>query len=1061
MSFYMMNITGQNLKFKSFKTDDGLSGSTVSCFYKTKNNLLWIGSDKGIDLFTGRDFIPLKNFIADSVSHTQVPVTSMVELQKNSIWAGTWGDGIFNVNIETGEYKHYRAESNLNSHTISDNYINCLKVFEEQLWIGTNYCLSQKSGDQFIHYTFEEVLTKGIPDIRAIVPKYRHLLSIFTNAGEIIELNTQTGTYHKVADIKAPIKNITCIEKDKENRYWIGTEYSGLILLDENYQLINPASSLVDQLSNSHLSDIVAHPEHGIFISSDGGGLYIVNPANYSFKRIRHSYANTHSLTSNQLESLYFDSDGLLWAGYFKGGFSTSMYESDGIEHIYKTQENNGLLPNKNVNCFAEDFKNNIWVGTESGLAIFDNDFKPAKQTLFQKKIINELKELPVTSLSSSKNHEKIYAGTYNNGLFVIDLKQNKITNHHTANSDLESNFIRDVKELNDAQAYVATVDGGFYKYKNERFEKVKVYFADKYEIQDFFHIELINNEKLWLSSAGKGALRISTPSGSGEVFESILSTICYSSCINADSSTFIATNKGIFKYDKASNTFKALYSGRDAIDFYGIIEVSQPYLWISSSSGLHRFNKNTNLLETVSSPNLQSKEFNPGAFYKRHNGQLLFGGTNGFNIISTDQFSANTKPGNLFISELKIYNTSIKPRQQYDEHQIISKQINYTKELRLSHNIDLFSIRVEAIDYYSQSTGIAYTISKNGNQSEIFYTDGEIPFVNMQPGKYKLKIYPAHSSNGIINNTASKEITIVKEAPWWQSYWLFAALFLSIISIILALHLLRIRELRKAKRTLQKKVTERTAALLSQKERLQYQKNSLQEMLAQNKKLESFKESIINMIVHDLKNPLNGIIGLSSLNEAEYLEHINSASRQMLCLVENILDVRRYETHSLKLFYQQCDIRQLVNESIDEVRFLLKDNQIEILNLITPLQVSIDKDIIRRVYINLLTNAIKYSKVNGKITLRSTLTDERKEKMLLLSVQDEGHGIPEKYRESIFDLYQQVMTKKSGKANSNGLGLSFCKIAVNEHGGKIWVDSEIGKGATFFIQMPLQNPFQ
>ncbi len=1021
--------------------------------------MLWIGSDKGVDLFTGHCFIPLRSFINDSASYTQVPSTAITEHENNSIWVGTWGDGLYSVNIESGDYKHYRAENELNNNTISDNYINCLKVYDDQLWIGSNYCLSQKSGNQFIHYNFEEVLTKGTPDIRAIIPRYQHLLSIFTSSGEIIELNTQTGTYHKVGEIKAPLNNITCVEKDQENRYWIGTEYNGLILLGENYNRITPAAPLAEQLSKAHISAITAHSDYGIFIGSDGGGLFIINPADYSFKRIENSFTDTHSLTSNQLESLFIDSNGILWLGYFRAGFSQSMYETDGIEHVYKLNANGGLLPNKNVNCFTEDSKRNIWVGTESGLAVYDKDYRPARQTSFEKKVIKKLENLPVTSLSSSVNQKKIYAGTYNNGLFIIDLKENKITNRHADNSNLESSFIRDVKELNDSLLYVATVDGGFYKYYNDRFEKVKVYFDDKYEIQDFFHIELINKEYLWLSSAGKGVLRIHAPGGKGEVFESVLSTICYCTHTNADQSTYIATNKGIFKYDKPSNTFKPVHTGPEPVDYYGIIEDDLSNIWISSSSGLHRFNHNTLQLKTVSSPNLQGKEFIPGAFYKRNNGQLLFGGTNGFNIVSPERFSSKPNPVNLFISELKLYNTPIKPGQLYDDQQIINKHINYTEAINISHDIDLFSIRVNAIDYFDQSTNIAYTISNNRKQGDVFYSEGEITFFNMQPGKYTLRIYPVSTSDGQIKQSAFKEITIVKKAPWWHSYWLFAALFISIIGIILTLHLLRIRELRKTKRTLQKKITERTAALLSQKERLQYQKNSLQEMLAQNKKLESFKESIINMIVHDLKNPLNGIIGLSSLNEAEYLEHINSASRQMLCLVENILDVRRSETHSLQLFYQHCDIRQLVNEAIDEVHFLLKDNQIEILNQIDTIELSLDKDIIRRVFINLLTNAIKYSKVNGKITLRGTLSDQQKEKMLLLSVQDEGHGIPEKYRESIFDLYQQIMTKKSGKASSNGLGLSFCKIAVNEHAGKIWVESEIGKGATFFIQIPLQKP--
>ncbi|WP_289054937.1 sensor histidine kinase [Carboxylicivirga marina] len=1046
-------LCGNDLKFKSFNLDDGISGSTVTCFYKSHNQLMWLGTDKGIDLFTGHDFIPLHQFIVDSAHTTQSSITDITTLDNKTLWAGTWGDGLFSVNIETGQYKHYWAAEELNNSTISDNYINCLEVFDDQLWIGTNYCLSHTTGNGFTHYEFEEVLTKGIPDIRGIIPRYNQLLSIFTNSGEIIELNSQTGTYKKVAEIAVPLSNITRVVKDKYKRYWIGTEYSGLILLDENYQILQPEAPFFKSLKNSHISDLKSHPEYGVFVSSDGGGLFLINPDNLKYKHFKHDN-DKNSLASNQLESLLIDDEGLLWIGYFKGGFSKANYEGDGIKHYYKRN----ILPNRNVNCFAEDFSGTIWIGTENGLSILDKSFKQENLSTFNKKVSKLLQNYPVTSLSTNHNKEKVYIGTYNNGLFIINLSKKSIVNLTKNNSRLQSNFIRSVKEADDSTLYIASVDGGLYKYDGNVCEKIKVYYQNNYEIQDFFHIELIDDKSLWLSSAGKGVLRINTSTGSGELFDSVISTICYSTCITKDSSVYIATNKGLFEYNSGNNEFNIVSDKYPNIEYYGISESSKEYLWISSSSGLFRFNRTNNELEGINSLNIQNIEFHPGSFYQLDNGMLLFGGTNGFNLIDTEQFTPHHDTPEIFISELKIYNTSIKPGQPHNNNGKLERQINYVDEISIAADIDLFSLRVNSLSYRNFHTNkVAYKITQNNKESEFFYADGEIIFLNMKPGQYELSIYPINPSNNEVIKASAKKISIIKHSPWWRSYWVYIALLLVISLTVLILHKLRTREYRRTEKILQKKVTERTAALLSQKERLQHQKNELQQILVKNEKLESFKEVIISMIIHDLKNPLNGIIGLSSLNEVEYLEHINSSSRQMLCLVENILDVRRYETHSLKLFYQHCDIRQLANEAIDEVRFLLKNNQIEIINLTTPMQVNVDKDIMRRVYINLLTNAIKYSKINGKITLRSVTNNKQNEKTLLLSVQDEGHGIADDFKESIFDLYQQIELKKSGQANSNGLGLSFCKIAVNEHHGKIWVESAIGKGSTFNIEIPIQ----
>ncbi|WP_185969080.1 ATP-binding protein [Carboxylicivirga sp. M1479] len=1053
-----IQLFATDIKFKSYQLEDGLSNSTIKCFYKTENGLMWIGTEQGIDLFNGQGFIPLHQFITDSTHTLQAPVTSITtisELQNNQLWAGTWGDGLFNVNIETGEYRHFWALPELSNSTISDNYINCLTTFENNLYIGSNYCLSVfNSKNQFIHYDFAEILRKGIPDIRAIVPKDEHLLSIFTNSGEIIEFNTHTSTYKRVGEIEGSTNNITKVIRDHQNKYWIGTEYNGLILLNEDYELLQLPKQLASELNQSHISDIICHPKYGTFISSDGGGLYIIDNNNYSVQRLTQTNSK-NTLTSNQLESLFLDDDGILWVGYFKAGFSKANYEGDGIRHIYQSDNERQLLPNKNVNGFVKDSNGLLWVATENGISILNQDFKAANRSGIYAEAIKVLEGLPVTSLTANIHSNIIYAGTYNNGLFCINLKNNKIYNYNKYNSKLTSNFIRDVKAANDTLTYVATVDGGLYKFEDQQFTKIKVYHQNQYELLDFFHIEIIDTNHLWLSSAGKGVIKINTSTGSGEMYQSVGSHISYSTCVTVDSAIYIATNKGVYQLNKTLNDFELIKTMPTDINYYGIIEVDSA-LWLSTSSGLLKYNRISATVENINSINVQGKEFHPGAFYKLNNTQLLFGGTNGFNIINTKKYQSKPKDSFVFISEFKIYNKLVKPLQQYADNLFLPQQINYTKEITIPHHVDLFSIHANVINYKSHgNNGIVYTISDDAKSGKTYTSNGDISFLNIKPGNYKLSIYPINSTNNKPIVDAAKHIMIKKRLPWWQSYWVYIAFFILITITILFIHRMRVKELSKTKLALQKKVTERTATLLSQKERLQQQKLELQQSIEHNKQLESFKESMINMIVHDLKNPLNGIIGLSSLNESEYLEHINSASRQMLCLVENILDVRRYETHSLKLFYQNCDIRQLANEAIDEVRFLLKDSQIEILNLITPMQLSVDKDIMRRVYINLLTNAIKYSSVNGQISLRSILKEQPNEKSLLLSVSDEGRGIPQEYQESIFDLYQQVDTKKSGQANSNGLGLSFCKIAIDEHNGKIWVESDRGKGATFFFEIP------
>jgi len=1049
-----------DLKFDSYDVSMGLSGSTVTCIYKDGNNLQWIGTNHGIDLFTGSAFIPLRNFISDSLETSNTYITCITEF-KGALWAGSWGNGLFQNSLKTGKFEQYKEGNSLSPKNISNNYINCLLQYDDQLWIGTNYCLSQTKGDNvFTHYTFEEVLTKGIPDIKAVIPKDELLLSVFTNSGEILELNTQTGSYKKVAEINFPIQHITKVIKDENNRYWIGTEYSGLVVLDHNYEAIATKAQVFNELNNSHISDICSHEQHGIFVSSDGKGLYIVNPKDFTFKTINKASDHKYTLKSNQLESTLMDNEGVLWIGYFKGGFSKTLYTGDGITHHYKSNSALNLLPNKNVNAIVKDIDENIWIGTENGVVLTDKNlrFKPLSnfQLLVSKKLINT----PITSLTCNNNRNQIYIGTYNNGLFIIDLKPSRISQINKSNSSIESNFIRDVKNLNDSISYIATIDGGLYRYKNNQLEKIKVYFKSNYEIQDFFHISLLDNDHLWLSSAGKGPIKINTQTGSGKLYESLSSTISHSSLITSDSSLYVATNKGLFLLNDDEKDFSCVTPQHTHISFYGIIEDKAKLLWLSTSNGIYRYKPETQSLIKINSFNLQGQEFLPGAHSKIDSSTLIFGGTNGLNCIQPDMIVTDTSKVDLFISELKIYGTPFKPGNRHNDKFKLDKQINYLNSITIPSDIDLFSIVVNPIDYKNpENSKIAYTINDGKNISSFIYFNGEISFVKLKAGKYKLNIHSLDLENNEPDINNFRQLLIIKEKPWWQSYWTYIVIITFAACIVIILSIVRAKEYRKTKRLLQKKVTERTASLLSQKNQLQNKTKELESILKENRKLESFKESIISMIVHDLKNPLNGIIGLSSLNEAEHLEHINSASRQMLYLVENILDVRRHESTGLQLFYQQCNIRQLSNEAINEIRFLLKNNEIELINLTTPQQVEVDKDILRRVYINLLTNAIKYSRLNGKITLRSILKDETSEKTLLLSVQDEGQGIKAENLYSIFDLYQQFDSKKSGQTYSNGIGLSFCKIALKAHKGNIWVKSEQGKGSTFYFSIPIQKP--
>lgn len=222
---------------------------------------------------------------------------------------------------------------------------------------------------------------------------------------------------------------------------------------------------------------------------------------------------------------------------------------------------------------------------------------------------------------------------------------------------------------------------------------------------------------------------------------------------------------------------------------------------------------------------------------------------------------------------------------------------------------------------------------------------------------------------------------------------------------------------------------------LAEQKEEIQSQHEKLVE-------LDSFKEGMTGMIVHDLKNPLNAIINVSNDIKAK------QSGKQMLNMVMNLLDVAKYEQSSMVIDKSAYSLLELSRNAIDEVQFLVEQKSIIITNNIKPeIGIRGDKEIIERIFINLLTNAIKYTPNNGSINLEVSITSTG---FVEVKVIDSGEGIPADKVHSVFDKFGQVAAKSSGKVRSTGLGLTFCKMAVEAHGGSIKVESQVASGTTF-----------
>ena len=230
-----------------------------------------------------------------------------------------------------------------------------------------------------------------------------------------------------------------------------------------------------------------------------------------------------------------------------------------------------------------------------------------------------------------------------------------------------------------------------------------------------------------------------------------------------------------------------------------------------------------------------------------------------------------------------------------------------------------------------------------------------------------------------------------------------------------------------------------------------------------QMRALDKVKNDLTHMIVHDLRTPLTSLLtGLQTLQgsdclvatEQEILDISVAGGHTLLGMINDLLDVSKMEDGSLKLDQSPVALSELVEEACRQVGWLVEEKRLILRAEIAPKAALAyaDSDMLRRVLINLLGNAIKFTRA-GAITVSASL--EPGGHAILVGVRDNGEGIPKEAFGHIFEKFGQVETREGGKKMSTGLGLTFCKLVVEAHGGRIWVESELGQGSTFFFTLP------
>jgi PAS domain S-box-containing protein len=254
---------------------------------------------------------------------------------------------------------------------------------------------------------------------------------------------------------------------------------------------------------------------------------------------------------------------------------------------------------------------------------------------------------------------------------------------------------------------------------------------------------------------------------------------------------------------------------------------------------------------------------------------------------------------------------------------------------------------------------------------------------------------------------------------------------------------------IREYSQSLEHKVAERTAELTQANQEL--------------KRLDQLRQDLTNMVVHDMKGPLAGLMGNLDLlaygqldeYQRESLDMASLAGEDLLRMIMNLLDIGRLEENRLNLSCEEVDFPAMTGQLSERFSSMIALRGLE-MNIKSPegLRFEADKDLIYRVLQNLLTNAINHTEKGGIEIGARQEPDQEGVSGVMLYVADSGFGIPENMRSRIFEKFTQT-APGHGPRTSTGLGLNFCKLAVEAHGGRIWFDSAMGAGTTFYVWLP------
>lgn len=1021
-------VQSQDLNFKTLTVNDGLSQHDVSCILQDSYGFVWIGTYDGLNRYDGFNVLNYVHKTNDTASLSSNRILCLFEDSKKRIWIGTDGGGLNYYSLITEKFVRVETPKGF------DKINGIVENSKGELFFATTGGILKTTKNETVSVDILQLPVSGL-----------RITDIDIRKNDNMFFSTNQGIW--------TLENGSC-------KQIAGTEnsYCSKLIIDRNgklWSILNGQLKVIEKLPMSYTiqafvnlpsikSGALGESKDGtIWFGTDKHGLFGISPKDYAIiQNIKYNPLNNRGLLSNTILNLYCDKDNILWIANRQGLCFTNLSQK-GFNHVsFEGLSNVDQRPHIRTLLIDDEY---LYYGAQNrGFFRYSLATKKSEE-LITKEYINPI---CINKLDGS-----IYVGT-NTGIYTSEKGSNvftpiNITPRHDTIIPIQ---VHAITKDETGGKYFGTFSGLIVK-KGEVTDWIHYLYPQAEVLRGKRIYSLLydkENSCVWIGTISNGLYKLNlTKEGN------FLSLELYNKNMKANyhiidnniwcfykdkaGNLWIGTDAGLLQKSKNSNIITHIYV-EEIVDkkIMGILGDDEGNLWLTNSQGLIRFHTINHTFRRYSySDGLQSSTFTE-AVGKGKDGTLYFGGINGIDFFNPKQIAINPYKTAIAISDFKIHNISVSPTKTFFGTVILEKSINQTEELTLNYKQNNFLFEFTGTNY-ANTTENHFRYKLEGYDSGWIYKTGKDRFANysnLDPGKYVFWA-DAANSDGVWSNAPKKIVVHVLPAPW-LSIWAYLAYFIIGAGIIFGFIVLR-NNRQKLKHEIELK-------------NIQYDKD---------KEINELKLMFFTDVAHEFKTPLSLIVGpLNDLISNKITEEhrnfcfkiISRNTKRMMFLVSQLLDFSKLNDNKNILKISKSDLSEFIQQVSKAFLWQAKDEEINF-NVIAPevFECYFDRDLVEKVVYNLLSNAFKYTPVNGIVEIEVKPIWNNEKQIANIIVRDNGKGIPDAQKGKIFERYFH-----GNQRSSSGIGLHLSYSLINAHQGALTVADSAYGGTEFIVTIPV-----